>query len=176
MMRGAPARILMVLVVIAGIGGVVWRYLPSASGPSPEDLADAALHAPTVGQQTVAAARLADYGDGSRDTLRRVFSETTQPDVQIVCVQGLAGIWDYESMDLFLDLAERGPPQVRGRAAQAVMRMTGRQRPFLSDAPEEQRRILIGHMRADWDEIKRASPEKRNELIRRLRESHEKKS
>jgi hypothetical protein len=76
-------------------------------------------------------------------------------------------------MDMFLNLAENGPPQTRGRAAQTVMRMTGRQRPYAASAPAAERQILIKHMRADWEEIKAATPEDRDELKRRLRESDE---
>ena len=101
--------------------------------------------------------------------------ESTQTDVQVVCVEGLAGTWDYESMDRFLDLAESDSEHLRGRAAQAVMCMTGRQRPYSAAASEEERRLLVRHMRNDWLEIQRATPEDREELFRRLRESHERK-
>ena len=74
-----------------------------------------------------------------------------------------------------LDLTESDSEHLRGRAAQAVMRMTGRQRPYTSAASEEERRILVRHMRNDWNEIQRATPEDREELFRRLRESNERK-
>ena len=173
MSRGTSTRILLALVVGTAAAILLWRYSPGGSGPSAEELAGAALNATNVNERSVAAARLADQGEASRTALRHVLSQSTQADVQAVCVDGLAALWDYDSMNDFLGLAESDSEQVRGRAAQAIMRMTGRQRPYSSAAPVEERRLLVRHMRADWEEIKRASPQAREELFRRLRESHE---
>ena len=168
---------LLVVTVVACVGTGVWYLLPlRTSGLSPVELAELALHAPTVTEQTEAVVQLADFGEEALAALRRVLDETTQPDVQSACLEGLGRLWDYDSMERILDLAESGPPRVRGRAAQVVMRMTGRLRRYESNAPEAKRRVLVQYMRQDWDEIQRASDEDRNELKRRLRESHEKKS
>jgi len=174
-MRGMPARVLLALVVIIGIGSALSRWRQVEPRPSPDELARAALNAPSVDEQTAAAVKLADYGEEALAALRRVARETTEPAVKAVCLEGLAKLWDYQSMDLFLELAETGPPRVRGRAAQVAMRMTGRQRPYFASAPEAERRLLVRHMRADWDEIQNASAEDCDELKRRLRESHEQK-
>jgi hypothetical protein len=72
-----------------------------------------------------------------------------------------------------LDLAENGEPQVRGRAAGAIMRMTGRERRFVATGSEPERKLLAKHLRADWEEIQNASDADRDELKRRLRESHD---
>jgi hypothetical protein len=172
MLRGAPVRI---AAVAACLGVGLWHWPRGDDRPAPAELAQAALSAPTLSEQTAAAAQLADYGDAALDALRQVVAATTQPAVKAVCVEGLAKLWDYQSMDLFLELAEHGPPQVRGRAAQVFMRMTGRQRPYFAGASPAERQILIRHMRADWEEIQKATAEDRDELKRRLRESHEQK-
>jgi hypothetical protein len=172
MMRGSPAGIVLGFVVAACFGAFLF-FGQSKSPPSPDKLIELALNAPSVTEQTAAAIKLADYGEAGRDGLRRVANESREPAVQAVSVEGLAKLWDYESMDLFLNLAENGPPGARGRAAQVVMRMTGRHRPYMAGAPDAERRIFVQHMRADWKEIQNASAEDREELKRRLRESDE---
>ena len=72
-----------------------------------------------------------------------------------------------------MELAEKGVPRVRGRAAVVVMRMTGRYRQYKANAAESERRILVQDMRDDWDEIKAASADDRAELQQRLKESRE---
>jgi hypothetical protein len=171
MMRGRPAGIVLGLVVAACFGAFV--FFGQNKSPSPEELAELALNAPSDTERAAAAIKLADYGEQALAGLRRVAKESTEPAVTAVSIQGLAKLWDYDSMELFLDLAENGPPQTRGRAAQTVMRMTGRRRRYSASAPEADRQLLVGHMRADWEAIKAASPEDRDELKRRLRESDE---
>ena len=153
-----------------------WRLWSREPSLTPDQLADIALNGATVDERTKAAVVLADYGEAALPSLRSVVKESDVEAVQSVCLQGLAKQWDYESMDLFLDLAETGPPRVRGRAAQVFMRMTGRQRPFQASAPEPHRSLLVSHMRADWKQIQAATPAEQEDLKRRLRESHEKKS
>jgi hypothetical protein len=174
-MRSATARILLALAIVAGMGAGFWFVAKRPTGPTPVELANAALSAPTLAEKTAAAAKLADYGDAALTSLRCVASESTEPAVKAVCLEGLANLWDYESMDQFLELAETGPERVRGRAAQAAMQLTGRQRPYLSSASEAERRLLVRHMRDDWAEIQKATHEDREELKRRLRTSHERR-
>jgi hypothetical protein len=171
-MSVAPAR--MLLIALAALVGVAaWRQFDRPERLPPDVLADRALHGPSAAQQTAAIRDLGGGDAASLAALRRVLRETTQPDVQRACIQSLAQNWDYESMDSLLELAESGPPSLRGAAVQAVMRMTGRRRPYSSAASAADRLLLVQHMRADWREIQRASPEDRAELKRRLRESHE---
>jgi hypothetical protein len=172
MMRGSPAGIVLAFVIAACFGAFFY-FGRGKSAASPDELVELALNGPSVTEQTAAAIKLADYGEEALPGLRRVAKESKEPSVSAVSVEGLAKLWDYESMNLFLDLAENGPPQTRGRAAQTVMRMTGRQRPYAASAPAAERQILIKHMRADWEEIKAATPEDRDELKRRLREADE---
>lgn len=173
MLRGSPAGIVLGLVVAACFGAFFY-FGQNKSAPSPDELAGLALNAPSETERTAAAIKLADYGEEALAGLRRVAHESTEPAVTAVSVEGLAKLWDYDSMDLFLEMAEKGPPHTRGRAAQTVMRMTGRHRPYSASAPAADRQLLVKHMRADWEEIKAASPEDRDELKRRLRESDEK--
>jgi len=173
MMRGSPAGIVLGLVIAACFGAFLY-FGQNKSAASPDELVELALNAPSETEQTAAAIKLADYGEEALLGLRRVANESTHPAVTAVCIEGLAKLWDYDSMEMFLDLAENGPPHTRGRAAQTVMRMTGRHRPYSASAPSADRQLLVKHMRADWEEIKAASPEDRDELKRRLRESDEK--
>jgi hypothetical protein len=173
MMRGSPAGIVLGLVIAACLGALLY-FGQNKSAASPDELVELALNAPSETEQTTAAIKLADYGEEALAGLRRVANESTHPAVTAVCIEGLAKLWDYDSMEMFLDLAENGPPHTRGRAAQTVMRMTGRHRPYSASAPAADRQLLVKHMRADWEEIKAASPEDRDGLKRRLRESDEK--
>jgi hypothetical protein len=173
MMRGSPAGIVLALVIAAAFGAFVY-FGQNKSAPSPAELAELALTAPSVTEQTAAAIKLADFGEEAREALRHVAEKSSEPAVMSVCIEGLAKLWDYDSMELFLEMAENGPPRTRGRAAQTVMRMTGRHRPYIASAPVAERQLLVRHMRADWKEIQDASPDDQAELKRRLRESDEK--
>jgi hypothetical protein len=173
MMRGSPAGIVLGLVIAACFGAFFY-FGQNKSAASPDELVELALNGPSETERTAAAIKLADYGEDALPGLRRVAAESTESAVTAISIEGLAKLWDYESMEMFLDLAENGPPHTRGRAAQTVMRMTGRHRPYMASAPAAERQLLVGHMRADWEEIKAASPEDRDELKRRLRESDEK--
>ncbi len=166
-------RVILFVILALGLAGLAWAYLPWETRATPEELAELALTAQSEEERAKAAAKLSDYGPESLEFLRHVAQETTDPPVQAICLQGLARLWDYESMDLLLDMAESGSPLVRGQAAQAVMRMTGRTRPYAASASVAQRETLVGHMREDWQQIQNATPEDREELKRRLRESHE---
>jgi hypothetical protein len=172
MMRGSPAGIVLAFLIAACFGAFFY-FGQEKSAASPDELVELALNGPSVTEQTAAAIKLADYGDAALPGLRRVAKESKEPSVSAVSIEGLAKLWDYESMELFLDMAENGPPHTRGRAAQTVMRMTGRHRPFSAAAPAAERQLLVKHMRADWEEIQAATPEDRDELKRRLREADE---
>jgi hypothetical protein len=172
MMRGSPAGIVLAFLIAACFGAFFY-FGQSKSTASPDELVERALNAPSVTEQTSAAIKLADYGAEALPGLRRVAKESQESAVSAVCIEGLAKLWDYDSMELFLDLAEKGPPRTRGRAAQTVMRMTGRHRPYAASAPAAERQLFVKHMRADWEEIKAATPEDRDELKRRLREADE---
>src|SRR5688572_4023640 len=117
MMRGISARITIAGLVSACVVGL-WFLWQGSGEPSVAELTNLALTAPSVTEQTSAAIQLADLGEEALPGLRRVAVETAQPAVAAVCLQGLAKLWDYESMDLFFELAENGDPRVRGRAAQ----------------------------------------------------------
>jgi enoyl-CoA hydratase/carnithine racemase len=173
MVNAIPTRVLHVAAIVVGLATVwfVWRW---AMSPSADDLVEVALNGPSVTAQTQAAIGLVSLGDDALEGLRRVAAQSTEPSVKVACIEGLAKLWDYDSMDMLIELAENGDTRVRGRAAQAIMRMTGRHRRFVATAPESQRKLLAKHMRADWKEIKSASDANRDELKRRLRESYEK--
>jgi hypothetical protein len=173
MMRGSPAGIVLGLVIAACFGAFFY-FGRDKPAPSPEELVELALNAPSETERTAAAIKLADYGEEALPGLRRVAVESKESAVTAISIEGLSKLWDYESMDMFLELAENGPPHTRGRAAQTVMRMTGRHRPYSASAPAADRQLLVKHMRADWEEIKAAKPEDRDELKRRLREADEK--
>ncbi|MDC0935969.1 hypothetical protein OAS39_06760 [Pirellulales bacterium] len=172
-MSPQSSKILLGALLVLLVSVILSRNRTSA-GPSVAELTETALNGATASQRTAAAVQLADYGPEALPALRRVVSTSEYADVQTACLTGLAKLWDYQSMELFFEFMETGPPQIRGRAAQVVMRMTGRQRRYAANAPEAERRRLVEYMRNDWAEIAAASQTDRDELIRRLQESHEK--
>ena len=135
--------------------------------------AELALNAESSDAQQRAAIQLADYGDGAQEHLRRVFGESTSDTVRMICIDGFGATWDYDSMGTLLDSIEDPSSEVRGRAAQVIAKLTGRDRRFRANGLEEERALLLRHMREDWEEI-RNSPHM-DELVRRLKESHEKR-
>ena len=172
MVNAIPTRVLHVAAAVVGAIAVwfLWQWVTS---PSIDDLVELALNGSSVTAQTQAAIQLARYGENALEGLRRVAVQSAEPAVKAACIEGLGKLWDYDSMDLLIDLADSGEARVRGRAAQVIMRMTGRHRRFGATASESERKLLAEHMHADWEEIKNASDADRDELKRRLRESHE---
>jgi hypothetical protein len=166
------SRVALAAAVTFGLA-VGWYTWQPAASPSAEELVGLALNGPSLAERTRAAIQLADLGNAALWGLRRVAVESNEDSVKVASVEGLAKLWDYGSMDLLLDLAENGEPQVRGRAAGAIMRMTGRERRFVATGSEPERKLLAKHLRADWEEIQNASDADRDELKRRLRESHD---
>lgn len=149
---------------------IAW-FNQSPKGPSPDELAEVALHAATELERETAAVKLADYGPAATEALRRVAAQTTDPAVMGLAIEGIGKLWDYDSLDILLNAVERGPEQVRGRAAVVISRMTGRDRRYRSDDSPEDRKRQVRYMREDWQEI-RQSPYF-DDLKKRLRESHE---
>ncbi len=150
---------------------MAWHFWPTEYQPTPAELAEVALNGPTPTERAKAAVQLADYGDEALEQLRRVLQESAEPDVQSACVEGLGKLWDYDSMDVFLDILEKGPMKVRGRAAVIVSRMTGRNRRYRVGASLMERQRWVRYMHEDWEEIRNSAHF--DDLKRRLRESHE---
>ena len=122
MSRGTSTRILLALVVGTAAAILLWRYSPGGSGPSAEELAGAALNATNVNERSVAAARLADQGEASRTALRHVLSQSTQADVQAVCVDGLAaplGLRQHERLSRSGRIGFGTSPRPRGASHHA---------------------------------------------------------
>lgn len=141
--------------------------------PTPEELVELALNAPSSTERARAAVQLADYGEEAKPHLRRVLADSTQEDVQAACIEGLGKLWDYESMDLLIGLVEDGYPKIRGRAAVVVTRMIGRDRRYRAGAPLEERLVWVRHVKQDWETIRTSPPSHFDELKERLRASHE---
>ena len=154
------------------IVGVVQWWIRLERRPSPETLAEQALSAATADDRQLAAVELAAWGDVATEQLRHVFSESDSDTVRMICVEGLGAVWDYESMGAILDAVESESPDLSGKAARAVARLTGRDYRFRANGMPAERASLVKRMRSDWEEI-RSSPHF-EELKRRLRESHEK--
>jgi len=163
-----PLLGVLLIATVVYVASTAWRERPATI----EELLEQALNGPTLDQRVGATVELSNRGPEALEALRRIAAESDESDVLAACLGGLAGQWDYESMDTFFAMLESESRKVRGRAAQAVMRMTGRQRPYAASGPDANRSLVAQHLRADWETISRAPAEHRAELIRRLKESH----
>lgn len=138
--------------------------------PSPDELAQKALEAATSEEQELAAVELARVANDNqlssqlreeaRKHLRRVMAESQSSPVRLACIQGLASVWDYDSMAVFLEALDDESDLIRSRAGATIERMMS---VSLADFgyrygdPPAQRAAAIKRVREDWDQ-KRDSP------------------
>ena len=138
--------------------------------PSPDELAQKALEAATPEEQELAALELASVANDeqlssqlreeARKHLRRVMAESQSPAVRLACIQGLASVWDYESMPVFLDALDDKSDLIRSSAAAAVERMMSADFDVFGyryNDPPGQRAAAIKRIRQDWEK-RRDSP------------------
>ncbi|MCA9187645.1 MAG: hypothetical protein KDA99_18580 [Planctomycetales bacterium] len=170
MMLNQRQSMLLIAMALLGVAGLMTFLLMRSRGPSAEALAELALTAPSMQERQAAAAKLTDLGASALPQMRQVFEQSDAPEVRGICVEGLGRNWDYESLDAIISAMEDPSPDLRGRAGLIAGRMTGRDRPFFAHGPEAERRVIIEHVRQDWEEI-RKSPYS-GDLKRRLKESH----
>lgn len=133
------------------VGVAVWLLLGEPK-LSPQELAERALNAPTVKEQQEAAIELARCGKESVHLLRRVFLESSTPEVRAAIAQGLGHQRDVESLPDLIDAMEDASPLVRGRAGVAVKRIVGLDVPFAANASHEERQKAVAFYRKFWED------------------------
>jgi len=139
-----------------------WRWL--FSGPrkrSAEELAQAALSAPSPDEQTAAAAELIARGWPALPQMRRVLRDSTAAEVRAIMIQGLSEQWDFDSMPAFLDGLDDPALVVRARSAAAVRRIECSDTGYQPEAPREERGPAIKALRDGWEKMRDSAMVKR---------------
>jgi len=107
--------------------GVYFLYhfgiLGGAREPTVAELEQSALTAATTEEKEKAAVKLASFGEAGREPLRRVLKTTQDASVRAASIDGLGGMWDYDSMDAMVAALSDESPLVRRRAHFVVQRM-----------------------------------------------------
>jgi hypothetical protein len=86
--------------------------------------------------------------------MRRVLKQSDSPAVRALMIQGLANIYDYDSMDLFLTAMNDESSIIRDRSYAAVSAMLGKKFPLDANASEPDRRRMVETIRKDWENFK----------------------
>jgi len=160
-----------ILLGIAGIllvGAIVWYgwqwLFPGPREHSADELAQAALEAGSLDEQTAAAAELIARGWPALPQMRRVLRESTVAEVRATMIQGLGEQWDVDSMPAFLDGLDDPALIVRARSAAAVRRIECSETGYRPEDPSEKRGPAIKAFRDEWEKM-RDSP-----MVKRARE------
>jgi hypothetical protein len=121
-------------------------------------LAQRAVGAKTESQRQKAAVALSDAGPEAVVHLRRLLHESRDASVRAVCAQGLANLYDYDSVDLLIEALQDDSPGDRGklvrmRAAAALSRLWLRDLHFPAAAPPAERRQAVDRIRKMWRDM-----------------------
>ena len=154
-----------ILFVVAGVlllAVAVWYGLGLFSSPrkvTPQQLAETALSPSASPEKRVeAAAELAPMATPvAVKEMTRVYQQSPDPEVKAVVIQGMAGNWDFDSMETFLAAMDDESLLVRTRAHGAVQRLLQIDAGYRPDASREERLAKIKIYRDDWEKM-RVSP------------------
>ena len=138
--------LLLVTVVFFG-----WRWLASPSMPSPSSLAGIALS--NSPESVAASLKLTTFGKPAARYMRQVLAESTAPEVRSLMIHGLTQLYDFPSVEAFLDGLNDPSPLVQGGASKAVETLLG-MRVSLDDPPEQQA-IAITACRKRWENMRK---------------------
>ena len=144
--------------------------IPGCQGPpSPAELAQKALEAPSDEEQELAAVALSQLAsdkerkpqlrEEAREHLRSVLAKSQSPPVRLACIRGLASEWDYQSMPVLLDALDDESDLVRGDAAMAVERMMSVDLQvfgYMYKDPPARREAASKRLRAHWEEWRKS--------------------
>jgi hypothetical protein len=141
-----------------------WQYFASRETlDSPEELAAQALGGSKPEEQELACARLValaaklnklESRNPAREPLVQVYKESKRASVRATALQGLASIWDYDSMPLMLDALDDESIEVRSAAGQAVTRLLSLDpAEFNAVATPEDRQVSAKGLRARWEDF-----------------------
>jgi hypothetical protein len=136
-----------------------WWFYPRAAGETPEQLAAAALQAPTAAERERAAVKLSQLGKPARAELVRVLGESHDAATRVACLRGLAEQWDYRSLPQMLDLLDDPSAAVRvqaGEAVQNLLRVNYEFSKVAGTADDGERAVVIERLRERWKEFQRS--------------------
>ena len=76
-------------------------------------------------ERELAAAELTEYGEDAKGYMRDVLEKSTDENVRGICINGLADIYDYESIEIMLAGLDSDSPVFQGRCIVAVRKLIG---------------------------------------------------
>jgi hypothetical protein len=105
------------------VGAAAWWFFTRTPEVSPEELARQALEAQGPEKQEAAAAELAKHGKKAKPLMQDVLKKSQNPGVRVAMMTGLAAIWDYDDIDVFMAGLQDESPVIRQGAAGAMSRL-----------------------------------------------------
>ena len=146
-----PALAATVLLVAVVYG---CRYIDWNTKRPPEELADVALTGDTPEERQMAAAELTEYGEEAKTHMRDVLAQSDDVNVRGICINGLANIYDYDSIEIMLAGLDDESPVIQGRCLVALRKLLGRSFHFDPSMSEDERKKRIAQIRAEWESIR----------------------
>ena len=146
-----PALGATVLLVAAVYG---CRYIDWDTQRPPDVLAEVALSRGTTEERQLAAAELTEYGEEAKQYMRDVLAKSNDENVKATCIQGLAKIYDYGSIEIMLDGLDSESPVIQGSCLVAVRKLIGRSFHFDPNMSQSARTKRIAEIRKEWESIR----------------------
>lgn len=137
------------LIALVYYGGF-WPFGREELG-TPQKAAAAALAPGEAKDQEMATARLVAFGEAARAEMRDVLAKSQNPGVRAQCLQGLAMLWDYESMPAMLAALSDESARVREQAGAAVKHMLSFDVGYGAADPPEKREAAAKRLREQWE-------------------------
>jgi hypothetical protein len=117
--RSRVGVILILCIITATLGIGVYHFLTEGKEPTPDELLQEALGAPSPVEQEKAAAELSRAGPEAAEQLVRVMNEGQTPEARAAAIYGLGATKHWKAMPQLLNALEdppppRPPPAARG--------------------------------------------------------------
>ena len=146
-----PALAATVLLVAVVYG---CRYLDWNTQRPPEVLAEVSLTGASSEERELAAAELTEYREDAKQFMRDVLAQSIDENVKAKCINGLANIYDYESIDIMLEGLESDSPTIQGACLVSVRKLIGRSFHFDFSMTEAERKKRVELIRKEWESIR----------------------
>ena len=130
------------------------RYIDWDTQRPPDVLAEVALNGSTSEERQLAAAELTEYGEDAKEYMRDVLAKSSDENVKATCIQGLANIYDYDSIEIMLEGLDSESPVVQGACLVAVRKLIGRSFHFDPNMSQAARTKRIEEIRKEWETIR----------------------
>jgi hypothetical protein len=154
------------VLLAAVVAFYAWRHFAARETlDSPQELAAQALGGGKPEEQELACARLvalaaklnkSESRNPAREPMVQVYKESKRANVRATALQGLASIWDYDSMPLMLDALDDESVEVRAAAGQAVAVLLSLDpAQFDAVAAPEDRQTAVKGLRDKWQEFQK---------------------